>query len=163
VDAASIEALIDRGEYAAAIGQCREGLRHDAVNAKLLALLGSAHAHRGEYDPALRASREAIAIDPLMEEPYYTLAQIAEERGERGEARKLYNDILYVAPGSVAARLHLADILAGDEDERGTVLRGEAMEILAGMSPEAHVRHYGEATVGELLAYLRGLGDGNQR
>jgi chemotaxis protein methyltransferase CheR len=163
VDVASIEALIDRGEYAAAIERCREALGHDATNAGLLALLGSAHAHRGEYDPALRASREAVAIDPLMEEPYYTLAQIAEERGDREGARKLYNDILYIAPGSVAARLHLADIMAGDDDERGAVLRGETMEILAGMSPEAHVRHYGEATVEELLAYLRGLDDGNQR
>jgi len=151
-----IEALIAAGSHAAAIAMGERALRDDPRNARLLALMGMAYADRGEYDAAIRRCDDALKIDPLLTDPYFILAHIAEDRGEKSVAKKHYNAILYIAPGSVAAYLHLADIHAGEGDgRRAAGLRGQAMHLLAALPAGAHVRHYGEATAGEILAYLQ--------
>ena len=51
-------------------------------------LLGRANRHyaNGEHDPALELLQEVIRIEPGLRAPWYTLATIQEERGDKEKA-----------------------------------------------------------------------------
>lgn len=114
-------------------------------------------ADRGEYEKAEKACREDLAADPLDAQPYFLLAQLAQIRGDFGQARELLEKTLYLDPRSVAACLELAALheRAG-ELTRVHTLRTAALEILRSLPPSGKVEPY-EITAGELAEWLARL------
>lgn len=153
----TLDTFIANGENERAIELGMRIIAAGKPPARTLALLAHAYANRGRYDEATRFSREAIAADALALDPHYLLGHIAEELGNLEEAKRAYRNVLYLAPASIAAYIHLADI-HGREGmaDRARTMRESALALLERMEPTAAVPYCDGATARELVAYLRG-------
>ncbi|MBS4099527.1 MAG: hypothetical protein KGZ83_22205 [Sulfuricella sp.] len=113
------------------------------------------HANLGELEQAANDCRQAFKTSPLDAEPYYLLAQIAEERGNPGEAKALLKKVIYLDPAFIAAYLELAGIYERENDAtRARKMRATAQDLLGKMPGDASLALLGNATAGELLSYL---------
>ena len=112
-------------------------------------------ANLGDLDGAAQSCREAIKIDSFHTEPYYLLAQIAQERGDVAEARNLLKQVVYLDPAFIAAYLELGEIYAREGDTlRAQKMRAAAGGILKTLPADASVAAMGASTAGEILLYL---------
>jgi tetratricopeptide (TPR) repeat protein len=110
------------------------------------------HAYE-QYDSARACYAQARALDPGSFDWAYLAGLVASQLGERDEAVLSFGDALRVRPGSLPARLRLADVLRAKGDLAGSRALYEA--ILAG-EPGSPQAQYGlgrvEAARGRLEA-----------
>ncbi len=153
-----VEASLRDGDYAEVIRRGEPLVRQFPHHAALRSCLALAYANRGEYGLAEMHCRAALEASSFEVVPYHILAQIAEERGDRAEARGLLRTVLYLAPSSVAAYLHLADLYDAENDKgRARNARISALDILRSTKSTAVVPMLEEFTVAELSEHLRAL------
>lgn len=72
----------------------RRSLEQDNDNAQAHIFLGSVAGHGKQFDEAEHHFKEAIRIDPTLTQPYYNLAKIYEQKGDKQEALKFYREAL---------------------------------------------------------------------
>lgn len=85
----------------------------------------------GTLDEATTSCRTAISIDPLLDESYMTLAQIAQQQGKSGEARLLLAQAMEIQGRMDAAlnQYQQALPLLSPEDERIDELTAKTKEL----------------------------------
>jgi chemotaxis protein methyltransferase CheR len=104
-----------------------------------------------------------VALDPLAPTAYQLLASIAEERGDRDEARELLRKVIYLAPDAATAYLELGALYASDGDAaRAGQMRRAAVDLLRSLPPVAEVEPWREVTAGELLRHVEATADGER-
>jgi hypothetical protein len=59
---------------------------------------------RGDYDEALNLCRQARAVDPRYARAYTWMGAVYEKRGQKAQARQVYQRVLALAPGSPDAK-----------------------------------------------------------
>lgn len=112
-------------------------------------------ADRGRYDEAVRYCKEAIKMDPFKTEPYFLLAQIARDMGNRREEKEMLKKVIYLKPSDAAGFLELAEIYDEDGDlSRALKMRNTALELLIKLPPESYVDPYEGMTARELVEYV---------
>ncbi len=115
------------------------------------------HANLGELGRAAQICHEQMKAFPFDAEPYYLLAQIAQERGDAA-AKELLKRAVYLDPAFVAAYLELGEIYAAEGDaSRARKMRAAARGLLKTMPAEQPVAALGAVTAGEALLYLEQL------
>lgn len=77
-----------RSPWRSTNGQGRRPVTEMEPSAEVKALLGMANRHyaMGEHEEALKHLTEVVRIDPTIRGPWYTLATIHEERGDKEKA-----------------------------------------------------------------------------
>lgn len=123
----------------------------------LEALLSKAwrHADRGESDRARVACADAMARAPLDPRAYYLVAQLAKERGDGEQLRRMIDRVLYLDQAHVAAWLDQAVLheRAGDIPASRRALQN-ALAVLAALAPEVLVEPFETTSAGELHRYV---------
>ena len=108
----------------------------------------------GQYDQAEQICRQALAAEPLAPEPHFLLAQLAQLKGDFGQARELLDKTLYLNPRCVAATLELAALCERTENlARAQTLRRAALDIVRALPGETAIEPY-ETTAAEMAQWL---------
>lgn len=116
------------------------------------------YANLGQRDRAAQSCGEIVAKNPLIAEPHYLLALLAQERGDFAEARSLLKKVIYLEPGFIAAYLDLGDLYAREGDEaRAGKMRAAARNLLKALPGDSQVKFYGASTVNAVLQYIEHL------
>ncbi|MBI4716159.1 MAG: tetratricopeptide repeat protein [Nitrospirae bacterium] len=123
-----------------------------------LCRLGEAFANRGDHDRAVASLKKAIAADPLAPRPYYLLAHVAEERGERAVTRENLKKVLYLDPGFLPAYFELAALYEGENDfAKARQTRQAVLDRLRSLPESQRLEPYGEMTVEEVIRSVENL------
>jgi chemotaxis protein methyltransferase CheR len=111
-------------------------------------------ADRGHYQAAEDACKEVLNADLLQPAAHFLLAQLAQLRGNYGEAEAELNQTLYLAPDHIVAHLELAALLErAGQPERARAGRRTACDLLRRLPAGASVEHF-EASAGQLADRL---------
>jgi chemotaxis protein methyltransferase CheR len=116
------------------------------------------HADHGMPDAAEHDCRKAIAIAAFDPRPYFLLAQLAQERGDTAQAKKLMKKVIYLDPSFVAAYLELGALQTqAGESERALRMYEAARGVLLTLPAAAAVAPYDASTAADVLAYVERL------
>lgn len=116
------------------------------------------YANQGQHDRAEKLCGEMIARNPLVAEPHYLLALLAQERGDFAEAKGLLKKVIYLDPSFIAAYLDLGDLYAREGDGiRAGKMRAAARNLLKALPGDDQVKLYGASTVNAVLQYVEHL------
>ncbi|HXU92427.1 MAG TPA: CheR family methyltransferase [Gallionella sp.] len=116
------------------------------------------HANQGQRDRAEKSCEELIAKNPLVAEPHYLLALLAQERGDFAKAKELLKKVIYLNHSFVAAYLDLGDLYEREGDRmRAGKMRSTARDLLKALPGDAQVKLYGASTVNAVLQYVEHL------
>jgi chemotaxis protein methyltransferase CheR len=106
-------------------------------------LAAQANANAGNYDQAAIHCRQATRLDPFAPFPFHILARIAEEQGDREEAKLLLKKVNYLAPALVLPYVELGAIYQHEGDFlRARKMRDTALELLAPVADEGTVQSH---------------------
>lgn len=130
-EAASLES---RGQWSLASSNYSKILDKDPENPRAYYLLGMAQVRIGMNDYAIRNLKEAIRIDPTMQEAkdglegvYVTRGLLARQSGKKSEALSAFEEAVAANPGSVSAALELgAELESQGQNERALEVYGKA-------------------------------------
>lgn len=150
--------LFKRGLYSRVIEKATSMLRSSPGDFHLLYLSGAACANTGNLLKAKEQLHNASKADPFAPEPYYLLALIAEQEGDREAAKEALNKAVYLKNGFVAAYIELASIheFEGGLD-KARRLRLAALDTVRSMPADSQVEMCEGATAGEIADYLSRL------
>lgn len=116
------------------------------------------YANLGQRGRAAQSCAEMVAKNPLIAEPHYLLALLAQEHGDFAEASSLLKKVIYLDPGFIAAYLDLGDLYAREGDEaRAGKMRATARDLLQALPGDSQVKFYGASTVNAVLQYIEHL------
>lgn len=116
------------------------------------------YANQGQRDRAEKSCGEMVARHPLVAEPHYLLAMLAQEREDFAEARELLKKVIYLDHSFVAAYLDLGDLYAREgDDARARKMRATARDLLKALPGDDPVKLYGASTVNSVLLYVEQL------
>lgn len=116
------------------------------------------HANQGQRGMAAQSCEELIAKDPLVAEPHYLLALLAQERGDFAKAKELLKKVIYLDPSFIAAYLDLGDLYEREDDGiRARKMRETSHGLLKSLPADAQVKLYGASTVNAVLQYVEHL------
>lgn len=112
-------------------------------------------ANQGHRERAARSCSEMVAKNPLVAEPHYLLALLAQERGGFAEAKELLKKVIYLDPNFIAAYLDLGDLYAREgEVGRAGKMRATARDLLKALPGDAQVKLYGASTANDVRQYV---------
>lgn len=129
----------------------------DAVKETLASEMQQAwqYANQGQRDRAAKFCGAMVAKNPLVAEPHYLLALLAQDRGDFVEAKGLLKKVIYLDPLFIAAYLDLGDLYAREgDDARARTMRMTARDLLKMLPVDGQVKLYGTATVSTVLQYV---------
>ena len=116
------------------------------------------YANQGQRDRAAKSCGEMVAKNPLVAEPHYLLAMLAQEREDFAEAKELLKKVIYLDHSFIAAYLDLGDLYARENDDaRARKMRVTAHDLLKGLPGDDPVKLYGASTVNSVLLYVEQL------
>ena len=149
-------ARMREGAYADALRLAEDALAAGRPGSLALAVRAASNLGRpGRGDDLCR---EAARRRPLDPEPYYLLAQLAEERGDFDGAREMLGKVLYLDPAHVAAQVEMGWLLEREgEHARARAARERALSLLRARPADDVVEPYGDVRAGELAAHLAAL------
>lgn len=119
-------------------------------------LLTAAHryADQGEYDRAEQTCLQSLAAAPLAAEPHFLLAQLAQLRGNFGQAEELLNKAIYLNARYIPAYLELAALCERAEKlSRAQTLRNAALDLIRALPGNAVIEPY-ETTAAEMVQWF---------
>ncbi|MGL5873435.1 MAG: CheR family methyltransferase [Xenococcaceae cyanobacterium] len=151
----SAETLLEKKQYQLAIETLDRVLQQTNNHFQACCLMAQIYANLGKYQEVSKYCQQAIAIDSFSTTPHYLLAQVAEERGNLEEAKRIFKKIIYLEPNSVAAYIDLSYLYQQDGDIEKTIkMQREAFNILKQLPSHTKIREKGNLTVAELLLQL---------
>lgn len=116
------------------------------------------YANQGQWDSAEKLCGEMIARNPLVAEPHYLLALLAQEHGDFARAREMLKKVIYLDPSLIAAYLDLGDLYEREGDGiRAGKMRAAARNLLKSLPGDNQVKLYGASTVNAVLQYIEHL------
>jgi tetratricopeptide (TPR) repeat protein len=104
----------ERGDKAKAYGRLDEVLRDDTKNLRARLLKVQLLVKDSRNDEAAVESARALEADPSSAAAHYVHGVLLESKGDRGGARREYNEVLRLNPRAVAAQVRLSDISLQD-------------------------------------------------
>jgi putative PEP-CTERM system TPR-repeat lipoprotein len=114
-------ALVEQGEHEALVKDFGDRrLKTAQAEAAFAVLIGRAHLHLGQSKQAEAAYRTALKAQDEYPPGRLGLAMVAAKSGDRGEAMKIADSVLAVAPKLAEAYLLKAELLAADGDHAGS-------------------------------------------
>jgi chemotaxis protein methyltransferase CheR len=129
------------------LGLVESGLRH----APTYALLGQAYANLGRWEEAERWCREAIQVDRLVLEAYYTLALVLQHQGQLAQAIDAMKKVVYIDRRHVPGHFSLADLYhSNGQLSRALKSLDNARRLLEGQAEDALVSGADGITAGRL-------------
>ncbi len=148
-----------RGEWSLASSNYAKIIDKDPENALAHHRLATCQVRFGMNDHAIRNFKEAIRLDPNLQEArdglegvYVTRGLLARQTGKRGDALTAFEEAVQANPKSVSAALELgAELEAAGQSERALEVYGKA----AAASPDDATSH---AKLGAVFA-ARGMND----
>ncbi len=102
--------LLEYGHSERARDLLREVIAQQPGNAQVCALLGQAYANLGQWDEAKKWCQQAIDVDKLSLEAYYTLALVGQHQGELDAALDAMKKVVYIDRSSILGHFGLADL-----------------------------------------------------
>lgn len=151
-----VVALFKQGSYSSVIKKAQQSLKERPNDYRMLYLSGAAYANLGELEKAAEHLQRASTEDRLAPEPYYILALIAEEEGDRERAKAALNKAIYIKKDFVAAYLELASLYEYEGAvEKAKRLRSAALDEIKALPADSHVDMYDNATAGELAIHIK--------
>lgn len=121
------------------------------------------HANGGRSEQAEQDCRKAIALADLDPRPYFLLAQLAQARGDRTEAKTLLKKVIYLDASFVAACLELGALHSQDgEHERARRLYETARAALRKLPAQSLIAPHNDSSVADALVYLERLLDATE-
>jgi chemotaxis protein methyltransferase CheR len=102
--------LLEYGHSERARDLLSEVIVQEPGNAPVCALLGQAYANLGQWDEAKKWCQQAIDVDKLSLEAYYTLALVAQHQGELDAALDAMKKVVYIDRSSILGHFGLADL-----------------------------------------------------
>jgi len=124
------DVLFLQGRYKRAVETLETRLQLDDRSAVARYKLGLAHYRDGAIDAALRDATLALGIDDQLADAQYLAAICLRDSGRLADATAAFSRAIERAPGMIAAREELADLLAAS-GRYGEQL--EQLQVLAGM------------------------------
>lgn len=119
--------------------------------------MAQAFANLGDWGQAIEYCQQALKIDSSVS-PYYLLAHIAEEQGDRTKAKDLFKKIIYLAPSSIAGYLEIGALYASEGDAtRARKMRSTALELLKKLPADSAVEYQGQAIANELIIHINNI------
>lgn len=103
-------AAIEQGRYAQAADMLHAQIQQQGGSVQGWFLLGVAHARQQQFNQAIEAFRQVIALDPALAEPHYNLAAIYNELGDVHAAVRELERSLQKKPGDAVAEENLAEL-----------------------------------------------------
>ncbi|RJQ14913.1 MAG: PEP-CTERM system TPR-repeat protein PrsT [Nitrospiraceae bacterium] len=100
-----------------AIRTLKDGLKQSADDAVLYNIIGAAYLEAGDKGNAGTNFRKAISSNPKLFQPYFSLARLSLDKGDKEGAVKEYKKILDADKGNVAALLMLANVMEVDHKD----------------------------------------------
>lgn len=129
------------------LGLVASGPRH----APTYALLGQAYANLGRWEEAEHWCREAIQVDRLVLEAYYTLALVLQHQGHLEQAIDAMKKVVYIDRRHVPGHFGLADLYHSDSQlSRALKSLDNARRLLEGQAEDALVPGADGITAGRL-------------
>lgn len=112
-------------------------------------------ADAGRLREAQELCERLRAQDPLLAEPHFLAAVLAEELGEIAAARDALRKAIYLEPTLIAAHVHLERLqTAAVENEAARKTRETLLRLLGGLPAEARVPLMGDTQVEELVRHF---------
>jgi tetratricopeptide (TPR) repeat protein len=145
LDALAVRPLEELGDvryqqqrYVSAMGAYERCVQLDDRSARLSYKLALARFRAGETSRAIGALDQTLRLDDRMPEAHYLLGLCLRQQGRNPEALKSLERAIQLAPGMIAAREELADLL-GALDRRADQI--EQLQLLAGLDRDHVERH----------------------
>jgi len=154
-----IKELFERHKYQEVIHQAQQLIQSEIKNGELYYTVAKSFANLGKYREAETYCHKAIQFNYGWVEPYYLLAGIAEEKGEVDIAKSIFKKIIYLAPSSIDAYLHIAEIYETEGNFiRAKKMRFNAISLLEKMPQNTLLSREGDRIkVADLLCYIKKL------
>lgn len=116
------------------------------------------HADAGHPAAAEQACQQAIGLDAFDPQPYFLLAQLAQERGDTSQVKALLTNVIYLEPDFIAAYLELgAWHTQAGEPGRARRMYQTAQAALKKLPLQSTVEPYRESTAAQILSYVERL------
>jgi chemotaxis protein methyltransferase CheR len=110
-----------------------------------------AHLDQGDSEAAVQQCQAALQLDSIAVEPLYLWAQIAQEQGDRKQAKTILKKILYLQPDSIPAYVELGDLyLYEAQTDRALKMYHTAQDLLRMIPKDTFLEHQGRVSAGEL-------------
>jgi choline-sulfatase len=100
----------DAGQLAEAQRRLEALVQKDGENPAVHAALSSVHDRRGDHEPAIRAARQAVALDPESTTAVFSLAFAYKGAGRTSDAATGFERVLALDPDNVKALLNLGEV-----------------------------------------------------
>lgn len=150
-----VEKLLKQKSYQSAIDKIKQLIQQYPKESKPQQLMAQIYANMGDYNQAKIYCEQALKIDSFAVYPHYILSHIAEENGDREEAKRLLKKIIYLNPNFIPAYLELNYIYLQEKDiNRAEKTQKTILKILAKLNPHDKISEYDDLTVAELQAQL---------
>jgi chemotaxis protein methyltransferase CheR len=150
-----IENFLLQEKHELAMVYIQDVLGIDSKNVKAHFYCAQVYANLGQYTMAIRSCEQCLKINCFATEPYFLLANIAEEQGNLDEAKRLLKQIIYLEPRSAIAYLELSYIYKLEGDSiRFQKMKNSAVDILKALPTNDKLKETQNLRVVELLAEL---------
>jgi len=105
-----VQHLIEQGKHSTAISDLQRLLKADPENYQAWFLLGVSQAELQQFDAAISAFHQVVALQPKLAEPHNNLAVIYDEMGNIRAAVNELEASLVLKPGYATAQENLGDL-----------------------------------------------------
>lgn len=157
-------AFFDKGLYREAAEAAFETLTRNPRDYRALCIAAAAYANLGEHAKARDCLVRAANEDRSAAGPFYLLAHISEENGDKEEAKEAFKKAIYLDPSFVPAYIDLAAIYENEgATEKARRTRLAALSILSTFSADKKIEHYDGMTAGELASHVKKMAAGAPR
>ena len=105
-------ASVQKNDYDAAIKEFKSALRLDPKNSKVFFLLSLVYANKGDFDQALKFSRDSVAIEPSFA-AFQNIGRLYAGKGDYANALDAYQSALKLNAASATGWYELGLLSAG--------------------------------------------------
>lgn len=151
-----LESLFNQKDYTSIIKKSQIYLQDNPKDFITLLSIAKSYANLGQLDRAIHYANECLSVSSFAIDPYYLLAQIAEEKGELEQAKLYLKRIVYLEPNLIPAYLDLASLYA----QQGNKIQARkfwniALDLLQKHPQDAKITASEDYSNEELLMFIK--------